>query len=122
MILGLGVDLVSNARIQRLVNSYGERFLNKIFCREELEYAYSKKDPYPHLAAAFATKEAFFKATRGYSPFIFKEICILRTKSGAPELKISGNAAIKIKKLGVKNIWVALSHEKDYTVSIVVLT
>ncbi len=122
MILGLGVDLVSNARIQRLVNSYGERFLNKIFCKEELEYAYSKKDPYPHLAAAFATKEAFFKATRGYSPFVFKEINLLRSKSGAPELRLLGSAAEKVKKLGVAHIWVALSHEKDYTVSIVILT
>ncbi|NPA40173.1 MAG: holo-[acyl-carrier-protein] synthase [Thermodesulfobacteria bacterium] len=121
-ILGLGVDLVSIPRIKTLIDKYGERFLFRFFCEEEVNYAFKKSRPEVHIAASFASKEAFYKAVGGYSPFILKEICLKRKSNGAPFLLLQGNANQILSKINVSKVWVALSHEKDYTISIVVLT
>jgi len=121
MILGIGVDIVDNLRIKRLLNLYGVRFLNRVFSREEVEYAFSRKHPEIHLAAAFATKEAVFKAIKSNTPFNPKEVFLVRTKTGAPEVKVLGKLQEEVSNRGVRALWVSVSHEKRYTVSMVVI-
>ncbi len=120
--LRLGADLVYIPRIERLISQYGNRFINKIFTSEEVEYA-SKKAKYVfHLASAFSIKEAFFKATGGYSPFSWKEIIVKRTPfSGAPFIELKGKALEVFKKLRGNKILVSISHEKDYVIGIVLI-
>lgn len=62
-IAGIGVDLVKVSKIKGLVERRGERFLKRVFTDAELAYALSKRRAYEHLAARFAAKEAFIKAT-----------------------------------------------------------
>src|SRR5438270_2318474 len=61
-LLGIGVDLVENARIQHSLDRFGERFLHRVFTLGEIEYSQSMKFPARHLAARFAAKEAVSKA------------------------------------------------------------
>jgi holo-[acyl-carrier protein] synthase len=121
-LIGIGIDLVYIPRIQRLLNQYGERFLRKIFSEEEIEYSLKRKNTAFHLASSFASKEAFFKAVGGYSPFSFKEITLKRDfEKGTPFLELKGKAEEIFKKRGGKKILLALSHENEYTISIVVI-
>jgi holo-[acyl-carrier protein] synthase len=121
-LIGIGIDLVYIPRIQRLLNQYGERFLKKIFSEEEIEYSLKRKNTAFHLASSFASKEAFFKAVGGYSPFSFKEIILKRDfEKGTPFLDLKGKAEEIFKKRGGKKILLALSHENEYTISIVVI-
>ncbi|AEH22130.1 Holo-(acyl-carrier-protein) synthase [Thermodesulfobacterium geofontis OPF15] len=121
-LIGIGIDLVYIPRIQRLLNQYGERFLRKIFSEEEIEYSLKRKNTAFHLASSFASKEAFFKAVGGYSPFSFKEIILKRDfEKGTPFLELKGKAEEIFKKRGGKKILLALSHENEYTISIVVI-
>ena len=62
MIKGIGVDIVEIERFRRAVERRGRRFLEKIFTEEEMEYCFSMKDPYPHLAGRFCVKEAVLKS------------------------------------------------------------
>jgi len=63
-VLGIGVDLVENARIEHSLDRFGERFLHRVFTDGEIEYSQSMKYPARHLAARFAAKEAVSKALR----------------------------------------------------------
>ena len=60
MIVGIGVDIIEVERIQKLAEK-SPRFLKRVFTDEEIKYCNEKKNKYQHLAARFATKEAFFK-------------------------------------------------------------
>lgn len=120
--IGIGVDLVYIPRIQRLFDQYGSRFLKKVFSEEEIEYAFKRKNVSFHLASAFASKEAFFKALGGYSPFSFKEVILKRDpQKKAPFLELAGKAREIFQKRGGEKICLALSHENEYTISIVVI-
>ena len=57
-----GVDIVEIERVKRLTIKWGDHFLRRFFTPAELEYSFSYRDPYPHLAVRFAAKEAASKA------------------------------------------------------------
>ncbi|MCD6548182.1 MAG: holo-ACP synthase [Thermodesulfobacterium sp.] len=121
-LIGIGVDLVYIPRIENLLNKYGSKFLKKVFSEEETEYALKKKNTAFHLASSFASKEAFFKAVGGYSPFSFKEIILKRNpQTGSPFLELAGKAKEVFQKRGGEKIYLALSHENEYTISIVII-
>ncbi len=62
MIAGIGVDIVDIARIQALLDRYGERFLRRVYTEAETAYAMSGANKAERLAGRFAVKEAMMKA------------------------------------------------------------
>ena len=63
MIIGTGIDIVRIERIRNILESpRSERFCERIFCKEEKEYASLKRYPHIHYAGFFAVKESFMKA------------------------------------------------------------
>lgn len=101
MILGIGIDLVSVARIEELRNQFKEKFLQKIFTESEV-IASRKKTPVDiFFAKRFAAKEAFAKAlglglARGVN---FSDIEISNDEFGRPEMKILNGKEEFVKKL-----------------------
>ena len=61
-IVGVGTDIVDVQRVRAMAERYGERFLRRVFCDEEMAYCQQFADPFPHLAARWAAKEAVAKA------------------------------------------------------------
>ncbi len=61
MIKGVGVDIIDIPRIKKLLEK-GDSFLEKVFHEKEIDYSLTKHRREIHLAARFASKEAFFKA------------------------------------------------------------
>ncbi|HEX4858876.1 MAG TPA: holo-ACP synthase [Usitatibacteraceae bacterium] len=62
MIVGIGVDLANIKRIEDALFRFGDRFLHRILCEDEVaEYA-ATAQPARFLAKRFAAKEAFSKA------------------------------------------------------------
>jgi phosphopantetheine--protein transferase-like protein len=121
--MSVGIDLVSVSRVESILDRWGDRFLNRIFTRAEVDYCISRHCPASSLAARFAAKEAFFKAVSGGSPgqsvagIRFKDVEVVMEANGAPRLKPSGAAR---DALGESLVSVSLSHEKDMAVAIVV--
>ncbi len=58
MMLRVGVDILELYRLKRVLDSWGESFLNRIYTQGEQEYCRSRV---PQLAARFAAKEAVSK-------------------------------------------------------------
>src|SRR5437870_11865367 len=93
-VIGTGVDLVECARIQRSIDRFGDRFLQRVFTDGEIEYSMSMKFPARHLAAGFAAKEADSKAFgTGIGKAIgWRSIHIQKKPSGEPFLDFSAPA------------------------------
>lgn len=121
MIFGIGIDIVEVERIQKSIENYGDRFRNKLFAENEIEYCERWKDKkYVHYAARFAAKEAFSKAistgiTQGFS---FKDVAIQNEPSGQPILVLGGEMK---EKYGHLKSYVTLSHTDNNAVAAIVL-
>ena len=122
MIIGTGIDIVKNSRIERLINKYGQKFLEKIYLAGEIEYCNTKVDSTASFAARFAAKEALLKAVgTGMRKNSWHDIEIFNNKLGKPEVRLYNNTASRAKELGVKNIFLSISHEKEYSVAQIIL-
>lgn len=115
-ILGTGMDIVETKRIAESIERFGDRFLQRVFLEGEIAYSRSMKFPHLHLAARFAAKEAISKAFgTGIGREIgWRDLEIVREKSGAPRVQLHGRAETYAKTRGVQEIHVSLSHTADY--------
>lgn len=123
MIAGVGIDLVDIERVQRLLDAKGDRALRRLFTADEVDYALTRALPAQHLAARLAAKEAAFKALAGNSlarGIGWREIEVVRGDHG-PTLSLHGRAAERAAQLGVKEIWVSLTHSGTTAGAVVVL-
>jgi holo-[acyl-carrier protein] synthase len=122
-VLGIGVDLVECARIERSLDRFGEKFLRRVFTEGEIEYSMSMKFPARHLAARFAGKEAVAKAfgTGIGKAMGWRNIDIRKKKSGEPFLVFSGPAQELASKRGVTSALITLSHTDHHAMACVVL-
>jgi len=123
MIYGIGVDLVKMSRIQAAMETWGERFQQKIFTEKERSLCLSKPRPTRYWAMRFAAKEAFAKAVGlGMRQGIFwKDIEVISDSFGKPELILYGQAREICSQAGIKNSFLTLSDEDGYAVAMVVL-
>ena len=89
-ILGIGVDVVNNRRIQPLIKN--QNFIKRTFGPNELKFSKNKVNRTNFFAKRFAAKEAFSKALgTGISSGInFNEIIILNKASGKPFVFLQG--------------------------------
>ncbi len=102
MIIGLGSDLCNIERIANSLETYGDRFLNRVFT--EAERAKAARRPHTvagTLAKRFAAKEAFSKAVgTGFKQGVFMaDIGVVNAPSGAPTLALTGGAKARLDAL-----------------------
>ncbi|WP_310468685.1 holo-ACP synthase [Sphingomonas sp.] len=102
MIVGIGSDLCNIERIQKSLDRFGDRFLQRVFTDTERAKAARR----PHtvagtLAKRFAAKEAFSKAVgTGFKRGVFmKDIGVVNAASGAPTLHLTGGARVRLDAL-----------------------
>ena len=123
-ILGVGVDIVENSRIGKLLKN--KLFIKRIFTNSEILIASKIKDKKSYYAKRFAAKEAFAKSigTGFRNNLNFNDISIVNDKLGKPSFIINE----KIKKIVKKkfkttsfNFFLSISDEKKYSVAYVVL-
>src|SRR5215472_3596923 len=115
-VIGVGVDLVECARIERSLERFGEKFLRRVFTEGEIEYSMSMKFPARHLAARFAAKEAVSKAfgTGIGKAMGWRDIDIRKKPSGEPFLVFAGAAKELAERRGVKRALITLSHTEHH--------
>src|SRR4029079_14113345 len=65
MIVGLGIDAIDIALIERMIEGKKDRVLRRLFSEGELRYVDSKIAPAQHIAVRLAAKEAAYKALAG---------------------------------------------------------
>ena len=110
-----GIDMIEIDRIEKVLNEYNERFLNKIFTKNE--QIYCNKRP-KQLASRFAAKEAVMKLLgTGVRGIPWKSIEVTRKRGAPPEIMMHGKAIIRAKKMGITRIALSLSHSKKYAIA-----
>ncbi len=121
MIIGIGLDLCSVARIRSLMQD--ERFLLRYFSQDEQGYIHSRGTMSAASAAAcFAAKEAFAKALgTGFDGIPPREIGVVHDDNGAPRYKLEGLALSRALAKGMRSAHLSLSHELDMAAAVAVL-
>lgn len=128
MIIGIGSDIVSIARISRVLIIKKQAFLKKIFTLSEIE-AISKmlheEKIAGYVANRFAAKEALAKALgTGIGEHIsFKDVAIVKTSKGKPYFEYSDNLKKYLQnEYGNNfNIHLTMANEKEHAQAFVII-
>ena len=120
-----GIDIIEVGRIKDAIEEMEDKFLNKIYTEQEIEYCNnSKLMKYQHFAARFAVKEAVFKTISDYDNLdkedLWKSIEVINKESGKPVINVE-----KLKKkmgktadnLELKDVEISISHIQEYAVA-----
>ncbi|MBR3002700.1 MAG: holo-ACP synthase [Clostridia bacterium] len=117
-----GTDIIEISRIKDSIESdIGERFKERVFSQNEVDYCESKKNQkYQHYAARFAAKEAIFKAIskelENKYDIEWKQIQIENDEFGKPFAVLKHEVFSKI-----ENIDISMSHCKEYATATAVV-
>ncbi len=124
LIVGLGMDVVEIARIQRMLDAprgRAERFLSRCFTPAERATCDAVRDRATRYAARFAAKEAASKSLGAPSGIRWQDVEVVRAPSGAPALVLSGVAAKEARRRGAARALVTLTHDGGVAAATVVL-
>ena len=118
MIVGHGIDLIDIRRVEKTINKFGNRFINRIFTKGEIIRSDNRNKRIESYAKRFAAKEACSKAlgTGFRSGVYWRNREVVNEKSGKPILKLTGGAYKRLKKIipNDNNYNISLSITDDY--------
>ena len=112
MIIGIGVDTVEHARVQRAIES--ARFARRVFAPAELEL------PLPSIAARFAAREAAVKALGGLHGMELRDLEVRRTPLRRPEFVCPPRMRAALDSIGVDALHLSLAHDRTHATAFVV--
>ena len=123
MIYGIGIDIVDVSRIDKALKRWGDRFLNRLFTKGEIEYCRPKASAASRFALRFAAKEAFSKALgSGFQKGIqFRHIEVSHGPGRRPYLVLHGQARELWESCGLQRSFLSLSDDGMYAAAVVVL-
>jgi holo-[acyl-carrier protein] synthase len=101
MILGLGTDLIDIRRIEKTLERYGEKFIERCFTPVERAKAERRAQRAATYAKRYAAKEACSKALgTGFRAGVFwRDIGVVNLPSGQPTLLLTGGAKARLEAL-----------------------
>jgi holo-[acyl-carrier protein] synthase len=125
----IGCDIIQIPRIEALLESAGEKFIERVFTSSERQSAEKKKHNTrlyaAHFAKRFAAKEAFAKALgTGFGQSLaMHSLGIINNSSGAPEFELSTQAkkAVEAKFGHSYEIDVSLSDDYPQALAFVII-
>ncbi len=112
-VVGVGIDLVDIARVERMLADKGEQALGRIFTDEERAYLATRPEPAGHVAARIAAKEAVYKAMQalpGARAIGWRDLEVTRDPDGRPAIRLHGVAERLAAEQGGLQIQVSLTH------------
>jgi holo-[acyl-carrier protein] synthase len=115
-IVGLGVDICEIARMERAISRH-PTLRDRVFTPEEIAYCDSKARPAESYAGRFAAREATIKALGGYRGRRWQDVSVTRHPSGAPSIRLDGNAKRRADALGITDVLITFTHEKTNAVA-----
>jgi holo-[acyl-carrier protein] synthase len=118
-IVGVGVDLCEIARMERALERH-PTMRERVFTLEERTYCDAKARPAESYAGRFAAREAAIKALGGYRGKRWQDISVTREPSGAPAIRLEGNAKARADALGISRVLVTFTHERTSAVAFAV--
>ena len=124
MIIGNGVDIIDNKRIEKSLKIKG--FKKRLFTLNEINQSKKYRNKTNYFAKRFAAKEAFVKSLgTGFRNGInFNDITVKNNKSGKPVLILNRKLKNLLKqRLNLKKfkINLSLADENKYSIAFVII-
>ncbi len=101
MIIGIGSDLIDIRRIERSLERYGSRFIDRIYTDTEKAKSERRKERAASYAKRFAAKEACAKALgTGLSRGVYwRDMGVVNLPGGKPTMHLTNGAAERLAQL-----------------------
>ena len=101
MILGIGNDLVDIRRIEKSLERFGDRFVQRIFTDTEQNRSEGKATRAASYAKRFAAKEACSKALgTGLRRGVFwRDMGVVNLRGGKPTMTLTGGALARLQEI-----------------------
>lgn len=128
MIIGLGSDIVDIRRIERIMEKFGDRFLERVFTEVERQKSDLRRNRIESYAKRYAAKEACSKALgTGFRKGIYwSDMGVVNLPGGKPTIALTGGAARRLAEITPEGfearIDVSLTDEPPMAQAIVVIT
>ena len=128
MIIGLGSDIIDARRIGRVIDKYGERFLNRIYTPAERAKADGRANRVETYAKRYAAKEACAKALgTGFRRGVFwRDLGVINLASGRPTMRLTGGARRRLDEITpggmVARLDLTLTDEPPLAQAVVIIT
>jgi holo-[acyl-carrier protein] synthase len=127
VIIGLGSDLSDIRRVQKSLDRFGERFVNRCFTEIERARSERRVDRAASYAKRFAAKEACAKALgTGIRHGVFwRDMGVANLPSGKPTMVLTGGALERLNALTPEGcqavIHVSLTDDHPYAQAFVII-
>ena len=101
MIVGIGNDLVDIRRIEKSLERFGDRFVQRIFTELEQKRSEARAGRAASYAKRFAAKEACAKALgTGLRLGVFwRDMGVINLRGGKPTLQLTGGALARLQHI-----------------------
>ncbi len=101
MILGVGNDLCDIRRIEKSLERFGERFVQRVFTETEQTRSEGRATRAASYAKRFAAKEACSKALgTGFRRGVFmRDMGVVNMRGGKPTLALTGGALARLQEI-----------------------
>ena len=101
MILGIGNDIIDIRRVERSIERWGNRFLDRIFTEVERAKSDRRAQRAASYAKRFAAKEACAKALgTGLNAGVFwRDMGVVNLPSGKPTFRLTGGALKRLQAI-----------------------
>jgi len=128
MIIGIGSDIIDIRRIERTLERFGERFVERVFTDTERRKSDGRANRAASYAKRFAAKEACSKALgTGFRAGVFwRDMGVVNLASGKPTMKLTGGALERLAEITPKGmqaqIDVTLTDDDPQAQAIVIIS
>jgi holo-[acyl-carrier protein] synthase len=101
VIIGLGSDLIDIRRIEKTLERFGPRFVDRLFTDVEKAKSEGRKNRAASYAKRFAAKEACAKALgTGLRANVFwRDMGVINLRSGKPTMALTNGALARLQKI-----------------------
>lgn len=98
MIIGIGSDLIDIRRVEKTLERFGERFVNRIFTEVEITKSERRRQRAASYAKRFAAKEACSKALgTGLSRGVYwRDMGVVNLPGGKPSMRLTNGALARL--------------------------
>jgi holo-[acyl-carrier protein] synthase len=128
MIVGIGSDLIDIRRVERTLDRFGERFIERCFTEIEQAKSERRRNRAASYAKRFAAKEACSKALgTGFRRGVFwRDMGVVNLPGGKPTMALTGGAARRLTEIMpdgmVPQIDVSITDEPPIAQVIVIIS
>ena len=128
IILGIGSDLIDIRRIEKTIERYGDKFLDRIFTETERRRCDRRTNRTASYARRFAAKEAAAKALgTGFRRGVFwRDLGVVNLPGGQPTMLLTGGALQRLEAMTpagmAARLSVTITDEPPLAQAVVIIT